>query len=196
MAITYTNRKGRTFYLGQGTTKTGKVRYYFTSNLIDESLDQVPKGYRISESVNGIVSLVKDQPPIILPQEVDRIEAALARHPKGRNYRVAVQKNQIVVYEQLGPDVDSLSEIMQNFIPLPSGVMKKRVQEQLDKMARYSPILRFILTDPKERFFKAKLLSYNGDVDDWINVGDSDKLDKLVRQIIPKLGIDDLFGLG
>jgi hypothetical protein len=196
MAITYTNRKGHTFYLCQGTTKTGKVRYYFANDLIDASLDKVPEGYRISESVNGVVSLVKDLPPIILPQEVGRIGAALARHPKGRNYRVAVQKNQIVVYERLGPDADSLSEIMQNIIPLPSGVVKKRVQEQLDKVARYSPILRFILTDPKERFFKAKLLSYNGDVDDWIEIGNSDKLDKLVRQIIPKLGSDYLFEFG
>jgi hypothetical protein len=75
------------------------------------SPDQIPEGYRISESVNGVVSLVKDRPQLILPQEVASVEAVLARHPKGRDYRVAVQKNQIVIYERLGPDVETLSAI-------------------------------------------------------------------------------------
>jgi len=29
MPVTYTNRKGHTYYLCQGVTKTGKSRYYF-----------------------------------------------------------------------------------------------------------------------------------------------------------------------
>ena len=92
MPVTYTNRKGHTYYLCQGMTKTGKLRYYFAREPKDRSLDQVPEGYRISESVNGVVSLVKDLPQLILAQEVASIEAALDRHPKGWDYRVAVQK--------------------------------------------------------------------------------------------------------
>jgi hypothetical protein len=32
MPITYTNRMGRTYYLGQSQTKTGKTRYQAFSN--------------------------------------------------------------------------------------------------------------------------------------------------------------------
>ena len=92
MPVTHTNRKGHTYYLCQGMTKTGKLRYYFAREPKERSPDQIPKGYRISESVNGIVSLVKDRPQLIMPQEVAGVEAILARHPKGRDYRVAVQK--------------------------------------------------------------------------------------------------------
>ncbi len=126
MPVTYTNRKGHTYYLCQGTTKTGKVRYYFARQPKDGSPDQVPEGYHISESVNGIVSLIKDRPQLILPQEVAHVEAAINRHPKARDYRVAVQKNQIVVYERLGPDVETLVALFGDFSPLPPEILKKR----------------------------------------------------------------------
>ncbi len=195
MPVAYTNRKGHTYYLCQGMTKTGKLRYIFTREPRDKVPDQIPEGYRISESVNGVVSLVKDRPQLILPQEVASIEAALDRHPKGRNYRVAVQKNQIVIYERLGPDVETLNDIFGKFSPLPPGIMKRRLQELLDKMARFSPIMRFILVDPEQRNFKAERWSYFGDVEDWIDIGESGRLDKLARRLIPKLGTDDFFEL-
>jgi hypothetical protein len=195
MPVTYTNRKGHIYYLCQGTTKTGKLRYYFARESKAGSPDQIPDGYRISESVNGVVSLIKDRPQLILPQEIAIVEAVLARHPKGRDYRLAVHKNQMIIYERLGPDVESLSAIFEKFSPLPSVIMTKRLQEQLDKMARFSPILRFRLVNPEERKFYAERWSYFGDVDNWINIDEAGKLDKLVRRLIPKLGTDNFFEL-
>jgi hypothetical protein len=195
MPVTYTNRKGHTYYLCLGKTKTGKMRYYFAREPKERSPDQIPDGYRISESVNGVVSLVKDRPQLILPQEVASVEAVLARHPKARDYRVAVQKNQVIIYERLGPDVETLSAMFGKFSPLPPESVKKRLQEQLDKSARFSPILRFILIDPEERKFITERWSYLGNVEDWIDMGESGKLEKLARRLIPKLGTDDFFEL-
>jgi hypothetical protein len=195
MPVAYTNRKGHTYYLCQGLTKTGKVRYYFARELKDGSPDQIPEGYWISESVNGIVSLVKDRPQLILPQEIASVEAVLARHPKSRDYRVAVLKNRIVIYERLGPDMETLSAILGEFSPLPSAIVRKRLHEQLDKLARFSPVLRLILIDPEERKFTAERWSYLGDIDDWIDIGESEKLEKLARRLIPKLGTDDFYEL-
>jgi hypothetical protein len=195
MPITYTNRKGHTYYMCLGKTKTGKMRYYFAREPKEGSPDQIPDGYRISESVNGVVSLVKNRPQLILPQEVASVEAVLARHPKGRDYRVAVQKNQIVIYERLGPDIDTLSAIFGNISALQLDIVKTRLQEYLDKSARFSPIMRFILLDSDDRKFKAERWSYLGSFDDWIDIGKSGKLEKLARQLIPKLGTDDFFEL-
>jgi hypothetical protein len=195
MAVTYTNRKGHTYYLCQGLTKTGKLRYYFARKPKEGSPDQIPEGYKISESVNGIVSLVKDRPQLILPQEIESVEAVLARHPKGRDYHVGVQKNQMVIYERLGPDIDTLSGIFGKISEFQSDIVKARLQEQLDKMARFSPIMRFILVDQGERKFTAERWSYIGDIDDWIDIGESGKLEKLARRLIPKLGTDDFFEL-
>jgi hypothetical protein len=195
MPVTYTNRKGQTYYLCQGMTKTGKLRYYFAREPKKDSPDQIPEGYHISESVNGVVSLVKDRPQLILPQEVASTEAALARHPKSRDYRVAVHQNQIVIYERLGPDVEKLSDILGNLSPLPSDIVKKRLQEQLDKMARFNPILRFTLINPEERKYKTERWSYLSNVEGWIDIGESGSIDKLTRRLIPKLGTDDFFEL-
>jgi hypothetical protein len=195
MPVTYTNRKGHTYYLCQGMTKTGKLRYYFARQPKDEFPGQISEGYRISESVNGVVSLVKDQPQLILPQEIASVETALDRHPKGCDYRVDVKKNQIMIYERLGPDTDTWNDIFGAFSPLPPEILRRRIQKQLDKMARFSPILRFILIDPEERKFRSERWSYMGDIDDWIDIGESGKLEKLTRQLIPKLGTDDFFEL-
>jgi hypothetical protein len=102
------------------------------------------------------VSLVKDRPPLILPQELASVEAALDRHPKSNNYRVAVQKKQVMLYERLGPDEETLTTIFGQFVFLPPLIEKKRIHEQLDKMARFSPIMRFTLLDPQERDFNVK----------------------------------------
>jgi len=102
MSITYTNRKGVIYYLCQGVTKTGKPRYYFAREPQGTPLEQIPAGYIISESVNGIVSLVKARPVQILPDEVAAVESAVRRHPKSRNYRVGIKQNRIEVYERVG----------------------------------------------------------------------------------------------
>ena len=59
MAVTYTNRKDTTYFLCRGVTKTGKTRYFFAREPQNESVEKVPEEYEISESVNGVISLVK-----------------------------------------------------------------------------------------------------------------------------------------
>jgi hypothetical protein len=93
MPVTYTNRKGLIYYLCRGVTKTSKPRYYFAREIKDEPVEEIPPEYTISESVNGVVSLVKDRPALIRPEETAAVEAAVQRHPKNRNYRVRVKAN-------------------------------------------------------------------------------------------------------
>src|SRR5437660_5060388 len=109
MPVSYTNRKGMTYILYQGRTRTGKPRYYFgrAGQGQGEPLTEIPPGFTISESVNGVVSLVKDRPSLIQPEEVATIEAAVQQHPQARRYRVAVKHDRIEVYEQAGPDYDA-----------------------------------------------------------------------------------------
>jgi len=85
MPVTYTNRKGVIYYLRQTVTKTGKLRYIFARE---------PKGglvEQITESVNGVVSLVWDRRPQILPEEVTAVEAEVERHLKSHRCRVVVK---------------------------------------------------------------------------------------------------------
>ena len=195
MPVTHTNRKGVTYYLRRTVTKTGKPRYVFAREPKGELVEQIPEGWRISESVNGIVSLVRDRPAQILPQELAAVEAAVGRHPKSHNYRVAVKRNRIEVYERVGPDADDVLNIFTK-IGLGDPGMRHRIEglrADMDRRAQFTPALRFILADAEQRTFYTKRWCYLGSIDDWIHVGSRGPLDRLARQWIPRLGTDALF---
>jgi len=48
--ITYTNRKKETYYLLIGKTKTGKPKYYFSKKEKENTVNNIPKGFKIWES--------------------------------------------------------------------------------------------------------------------------------------------------
>jgi hypothetical protein len=193
VSITYTNRKGWTYYLCQGTTKTGKPRYYFAREPKDELLDEIPQGWEISESVNGIVSLVKKRPAQILPKEVEAVEAAVKRHPKSHNYRVNVRHDRIEIYESTGPDADELLSHLGRTGMLFGG-REQEMREVLAQDAQFTPVMRFILADRAERTFRAERWCYLGSIDDWIFV-DAGPVAKLARRMIPTLGTDAFYEL-
>jgi hypothetical protein len=194
MPITFTNRKGFTYTLCKGVTKTGKPRYCFSRDPKSETVEEIPQGYQIEESVNGIVSLVKARPQLILPEESASVEAALKKHPKGRNYRVAVKNDQIIVYEGLGGGMDSLRTIL-SLAGLKTEGMEDRLQTELDRYTQFTPVMRFILDDEETRTYHADRWCYRGSVDDWIYVGHSGKIESLARKLIPTLGTDDFYEL-
>ncbi|MDE3090808.1 MAG: hypothetical protein KGJ80_15640 [Chloroflexota bacterium] len=128
MPITYTNRKGLTFYLCQGVTKTGKPRYYFAREPKGTPVEQIPAGFAISESVNGVVSLTKAKPMLILPAEIASVQAAVQRHRKSRNYRVSVKRDRIEIYERVGLDASDLTRIVGR------GILEPGMRERIDTL--------------------------------------------------------------
>src|SRR5260370_35188338 len=97
MPVSYTNRKGLTYTLYRGQTRTGKPRYYFgrASQSQGEPVAELPPGFTISEGVNGVVSLVKDRPSLIQPEEVAAVEAAAQQHHGSQRVRVGGSQNEI-----------------------------------------------------------------------------------------------------
>ena len=63
MAFSTTNTKGTTYYLHKKdvTLRGGRKQtiYYFARDVRDGALDQVPDGYKVSESRNGLPVLKK-----------------------------------------------------------------------------------------------------------------------------------------
>ena len=196
MLVSYTNRKGLTYTLYRGQTRTGKPRYYFgrPGQGQGEPVTEIPPGFTISESVNGVVSLVKDRPSVIQPEEVAAVEAAMQQHPEARRYRVAVKHDRIEVYEQISPDYDALlSEL--HIANLSSPGLAERLQAVEERHARYTPVLRFILLDPARRRFGAQRMCYLESIDDWLELGQTGSAAQLARALIPTLGTDQFYEL-
>ncbi len=194
MPITYTNRKGFTYFLNKGVTRTGKPRYYFSREQKGQPVEEIPQGYQVDESVNGIVSLVKSRPQLILAEESASVEAALKRHPKARNYRLAVKNDQIIIYEGIGGGIDSLRIILgQAGLKIDS--VEDLLQAEIDRYTQFTPMMRFILDDQETREYHSERWCFRGSIDDWIYAGHSGKIDQLAKKLTPKLGTDEFYEL-
>jgi hypothetical protein len=179
MPVSYTNRKGVTYTLYRGHTRTGKPRYYFGRPGLGqgEPVVELPPGFTISESVNGVVSLVKDHPSLIQPEEVE-----------------AVEGNRIEVYEQIGPDYNELvSELHLPGLSRPGLAEELRALEE--RHAHYIPVLRFTLLDSKQRRFGSERMSSLGGINDWLELGQTGPVAELARALVPTLGTDAFFEL-
>jgi hypothetical protein len=196
MPITYTNRKGLTYTLYRGQTRTGKPRYYFgrADKGRGEPVMELPPGFMINESVNGVVSLVKDRPSLIQPEEVAAIEAVMQQHPEATRYRVAVKHDRIEIYENVGPDFDALLGEL-HIVGLSRLGLAERLRASEERYARYTPVLRFILLDPARRLFGAERMCYLGSIDGWLELGQTGPVAKLAHALIPTLGTDQFYEL-
>jgi hypothetical protein len=196
MAVTYTNRKGQTYTLYRGQTKTGKPRYYFgrTGKSQDEPVTGLPPGFTISESINGVVSLIKDRPALILPEEVAAVEETVKLHPEARRYRIAVKHDRIEIYEQVGPDYDALFRELQTVKGFDPS-LAERLQSEKVHYAHYMPVFRFTLLDPTQRLFGVQRMCYLGSIDDWLELGQTGPLATLAHALIPTLGTDQFYEL-
>jgi hypothetical protein len=193
MSVNYTNRKGQTYTLYKGQTKAGKPRYYFgrTASGQAEPVTEIPPGFSISKSVNGVVSLAKDRPSLIQPEEIAAIEAEIKQHPQAHLYRISVKQDLIEIYEQTTPDLDTLLREMDMPFPL----HRDRLQANLTSRAQYAPVLRFTLLDPTKRQFGAKRMCYRSSIDGWLELMQTGSIADLADALIPTLGTDDFFEL-
>jgi hypothetical protein len=151
MAVKYTNGKGQTYVLCRGRTETGKPRYFFAREPRGEAVDSVPEGYQIAESVDGVVSLVKQRPQPIAPDELAAVEAALQRHPERVSLAARSKGKQIIIYEREGLDVDALRARFGHL-----GTLPLRAVEILEQSGQYIPVMRFVLINREQRVFAAE----------------------------------------
>lgn len=191
--ITYTNRKGITYYLCRGQTRTGRERYYFAREMQGDPVEEIPPGFGISESPNGVVSLIKARPSRIAPDEVVAVEEVVARHSRSSEYRMQLKHDRIEIFEDSAPD---LSDVIAH-LRVPADRRAAMADELRARIGgfRYAPVLRFILEDATGRIFRAERMCYLGGIDDWISLSQRGSAADLAHALIPCLGTEEFFEL-
>lgn len=196
MAVTYTNRKGRTYYLCQATTKLGKPRYFFATDPKGDLVQELLAGFQIRESVNGIVSLSRIQPTLLSEEDIQVVRAALEAHSQAHHYRLDAKAKQITVYEHVGPDLTELGPRLAADLGQPlTQALRQGFQQEENRYGQFTPVLRFILTDQVRHHFKAERMCYLGSTDDWIAIAYDQPIAQLARSLLPTLGTDAFYGL-
>ena len=187
MPVTHTNRKGVTFTLYRLETPGRKTRYFFgKEGASGDPIDEVPPGFHITESPNGVVSLAKDRPNLIRPEELAAVERAVQAHPRAGRFRVAGKHDRIEVYAQQGPDWDSVYQKIVALGIAPPG-KEEGLREAEGRHARFAPVLRFVLVDPATRWFAADEYFSGPGYAEWDTTGQSGDAEALAEAIIPFL---------
>jgi len=185
--ITHTNAKGQTFSLYQGTTKTGKPKYYFAMQSEGTLARTVPAGYEIYENPNAQVFLRRIPPKMITDEECHVVVVGMRTYATVKDYKIDVKGNALLIYTA-DQDMDTLAAIVCN--PHASREENARRMTLLRQGIHYSPMLVFQLVDATRRAFQTLRYCFLGSVDDWIEIGKPGKLSTLVKKYVEHLGQD------
>ena len=190
MPITHTNAKGKTYYLHQGTTKTGKPKYYLSMQSEGTLAASIPAGFEIYENPNAQVFLRRIPPKIITDAERQIVEEGMWKYASVQDYTIDAKGNAIAVYTA-DQDIDALVNLFQDVGPVRD---EEKIRRAIRPEITYSPMLQFVLRDEKTRTFVAQRYCFIGSVDDWIDIGHS-PLATLVRKYVQHLGKESYFDL-
>jgi hypothetical protein len=190
MAIKHTNRKGKTYYLYQGVTKKGNPRYYFAQKSEGELVDRIPEGFEIYENPNAQVFLRRIRPKLITDAEIEIVRHGMEKYCRQKHYQIDVKKDVISIFL---PDqnVDVFSELLAHS-PKAGEIS---LADMINQFTTYSPMLRFVLRDEKRRRFMTQRYCFFGSIDDWIEIGKSDDLARLVKRYVKHLGLESYYEL-
>ena len=138
MPITHTNAKGQTFALYQGTTKTGKPKYYFAMQSEETLAKAIPAGYEIYENPNAQVFLRRIPPKIITDAERQVVEEGTRTFATIKDYKIDVKGNAMLIYTAI-QEIDALADLFKDLYPDPAANVE--LMANLRKVVHYSPNL-------------------------------------------------------
>jgi hypothetical protein len=198
----YTNRIGKTYYLREGVTKTGKPRYFFSTqeNGKGRVVDAIPNGYEIYEHPeNAQVFLRKTGPQLITDIEEQLVKKHVGKLKGSRRYIVDRKDKYITIYESdhdtqyAGGNPDSLFGNILNQLGKNAGDDASLFAQITNR--RYSGVMRFRLVSKQQRTFSAERYCFRGAIDGWIYLQGPDKLSNLIGKYVKLLGTDEFFEL-
>ena len=181
MPVNHTNRRGQTYYLHTGTTKTGKPRYWFSTRAEGELADSIPEGHEVYENPDAQVFLRKVVPQLVTPSEVAVVEDGLERYAPGQDCLVDLKGEHIVVYhaERVTLDLEDFGLGLRELPP---------------SYRNYMKVMRFTLVDEDARTFRVQRWCFKGWIDLWM-AGGQGNLRDLVKKFCTHIGRESFFEL-
>jgi hypothetical protein len=188
--ITHTNAKGKTYYLHQGTTKTGKPKYHFSMQSEGTLAASIPAGFETYETPNAQVFLRRIPPKIITDEERQIVEDGMRQYASGQDYKIDVRGNTIEIHTA-HQESETFREMFTGFRP---DLDQTQVAAFVAQAVHYSPMMQFLLEDTQRRRFTAQRYCFIGSIDDWIDIGHG-SLPTLVKRYVKHLGQESYYEL-
>jgi hypothetical protein len=188
--ITHTNAKGKTYYLHQGTTKTGKLKYHFSLQSEGTLAESIPAGFEIYENPNAQVFLRRIPPKIITDEERQVVEDGMRTYASVQDYKIDVRGNAIAIHTP-HQESETFREMFTGFRP---DLDQTQIAALVAQAVHYMPMMQFLLEDAQRRTFTAQRYCFIGSIDDWIDIGHG-FLTTLVKRYVKHLGQESYFEL-
>lgn len=120
--------------------------------------------------------------------ELALIESELQkRQTLQHRYLPEISDDKIVIHEG-DTRIDTLREINLRF-------SARGLEEYAARNADYTPVMRFVLQDEAQRVFQPERYCFRGSTEDWISIGEPDRLAKLAARFLKHLGGDSFYDL-
>ena len=202
MAVEYTNRIGKTYYLCEGKTKTEKPRYFFSAQPEGKGkpVEEIPEGFEIYENPeNAQVFLRKRKPQLITDIEKHLVEKYVNKLKRSKRYHIDCKGEYITIYES-NADIENLKGLFGGLlknVPLREGLNFGDAMQAIVNAAdqHYSAVMKFGLIDKERRLFIAERFCFRGSIDDWIEISSPNALKKLAKKYIKRLGTEGFYDL-
>jgi hypothetical protein len=188
-ALQHTSQRGIDWFLHQGTTKTGKPKYFVAKKVGRGALAAMPAGFEFTESVNGVVSVRRlDATPKLVPDaDVETVRAEVARHRHLLHHKVAAGRDAVLVYEPVGGRPDAELVLMAKMLRVPMGTLNARV--------RYEPVMRFVVwPHGRPGDYTIERMTYSGK-GGWSYQLEQGPLAYLARKYVAAIGTEGFFEL-
>ena len=197
VAYEHCNRRGDTYLLQAGKTRTGKPRYYFGRKLTGAPVEEVPAGYEVFESPErGQVYLRKERRTCIAPIEREIVVEGIRCLSNVDYFIVDVEDDCLVVYlpTRHVHEVNDLVRVLAG----PDALQVPRFREARDQLIRESEhekVMRFELLDDQQRLFHVERWCFRSSHDGWIHLAGPASLSDLVEGYAEHLGEESFYEL-
>ena len=189
MPVSYTNCRDQIYFLHEGKTKTGKLRYWASQKAEGDLLESIPEGYEIYERPGGMVFVRKIQKTPILPHELQCVQEQLASlNAKEYDFFISI----------FGTNVRALSAGQQAIIERSRTRYQAEVQRNeiivYEVSCQGKSIMKFVLHNKETREYLAYRWYFRGS-EGWMSIGSRGQLQDLACEYCPALGTDEFFEL-
>ena len=187
MAVQFQSSMGKTYFVRQMLTKTGKVTYVCSTTASEADLEELPTGMEFHESFKGKVAIRKKVASKITDKEYQYVQKTAARLAKPSGVKVELKKATMVIYEVVKPELPLFLKLA--FAAEPQAKLPKELVKPI-----ITPSFRVTLADEKMRRFKIERRCCSGTEAAWLFLEDGE-LKSLITHYAPHIGKDSFFEL-
>lgn len=184
----YINRRGDTYFAFQGTTKTGKPKYFASkqpANLKATRVTELPSEYEIFESpVNAMVVIRRRKQSVLTAADRNLLSRLALEHCQVACEAV-IDGNSLIVY--VGPP-RLRNSALKSMVP--------GIDFAIRNGFNLEPGFKFTLVDVEKRTFTVERYCYRGAIDGWWDLHIRPAvLESLAAKYLPHLGQESFFEL-